>query len=81
MSLGPERVTQQVRAEERARRQQTGEASVAPRKAPATKKRKIIPPEMEERQKRALARMADLGIPPLQASIHIPFIVVSKSCM
>jgi len=79
MSLGPEPVTDQVRAEERAeqqaRRQQRGEPHVAPPKTPATKKRKTVTPEMEERQKRASTRMADLGVLPLQASIHFLYIV------
>ena len=79
LSLGPEPVTDQVRAEERAeqraRKQQTGEPHVAPRKTPAPKKKKTVTPEMEERQKRVSARMADLGVFPLQASIHFLYIV------
>lgn len=72
ISLGPEPVTDQMRAEEwveeRVRRQakeprprvSSGEKSTAP------KKKKAIPPELEERQKRAAIRMLELGVPPLQ---------------
>lgn len=72
MSLGPEPVTDQVRAKERAevraRKRQTGEPRVTPRKT--SKKRKTVSPELEERQKRASARMAELDVPPLLASIR-----------
>ena len=72
ISLGPEPVTDQMRAEERVeervRRQaeeprprvSSGEKSTAP------KRKKAIPPELEERQKRASIRMLELGVPPLQ---------------
>ena len=74
MSPGPEPVTDHVRAEEcaeeRARRQAEEPRVVSGKKTVAPKKRKAIPPELEERQKRASARMLELGVPPLQARIH-----------
>ena len=77
MSLGPEPVTDCVRAEERAekraRRQTEKPRAVSRQKAP---KKKAIPPELEERQQRASARMLELGIPPLQASVHFLLLVV-----
>lgn len=71
MSLGPERVTEsekaKERAEERARRKaEEPHASSAP---PRKKKKKAISPELEERQKRATARMLELGVPPLQVRL------------
>lgn len=84
MSLGPEPVTDRVRAEERAEERARHRQAEEPRvkKAPQRKK-KAIPPELEERQKRASARMLELGVPPLEASIgflliktcHLPIIV------
>ena len=65
MSLGPEPVTDHVRAEERAeeraRRQAEEPRVVSGQKTVAPKKKKAIPPELEERQKRASARMLELG--------------------
>ena len=59
MSLGPEPVTHHVReeerAEERARRQAEEPCAVSGKKTAAPKKRNAIPPELEERQKRASA--------------------------
>ena len=70
MSLGPEPVTDRVRAEEcaeeRARKQAEEPCVVSAKKTVAPKKRKAIPPELEERQKRAAARMLELSVPPLQ---------------
>ena len=85
MSLGPERVTESEKAkervEERARRKaeephasgrqarrkaEEPHASSAP---PRKKKKKAISPELEERQKRATARMLELGVPPLQVRL------------
>jgi hypothetical protein len=77
MSLGPEPVTDQVqaeeRAEQRARRQAEETAGpsqkkVAPSQKKAAPKKKAIPPELQERQERASVRMLELGIPPLQES-------------
>ena len=80
MSLGPEPVTDHVRAEERAeeraRRQAEEPSVVSGKKTVAPKKRKAIPPELEERQKRASARMLELGVPTLQARIHFLLLVV-----
>ena len=81
MSLGPQPVTDHVRAEERAeeraRRQAEEPCVVSGQKTVAPKKRKVvIPPELEERQKRASARMLELGVPPLQARIHFLLLVV-----
>ena len=80
MSLGPEPVTDHVRAEERAeeraRRQAEEPRVVSGQKTVAPKKRKAIPPELEERQKRASARMLESGVPPLQARIHFLLLVV-----
>ena len=70
MSLGPEPVTDRVRAEERMEertRRQAEEPRVASgQKKAAPKKKKAIPPELEERQKKASAHMLELGVPPLQ---------------
>ena len=77
MSLGPEPVTDQERAEERAeeRARRTEEPRVVSgQKAP--KKKKVIPPELEERQQRASARMLELGVPPPQVRIHFLLLVV-----
>ena len=75
MSLGPEPVTDRARAEERAeeraRRRAEEPCAVSGKKTAAPKKRKPIPPELEERQKRASARMLELGVPPLQARIYV----------
>ena len=75
MFLGPEPVTDHVRAEERAeeraRRQAEEPRVVSGQKTVAPKKKKAIPPELEERQKRASVRMLELGVPPLQARIHL----------
>ena len=77
MSLGPEPVTDQVRAEEqaeqRARRQAEESAGpsqkkAAPSQRKAAPKKKAIPPELQERQERASVRMLELGVPPLQES-------------
>lgn len=76
MSLGPESVTDRVRAEERAkerahRQAEEPSAASAKKKAAlktAAPKKAAIPPELEEQQKRATARMQELGVPPLQAS-------------
>ena len=86
MSLGPEAVTDDMRAEERAeeraRRQVevavSGQKTVSPKKKKtvAPKKKKDVPPELEERQKRASARMLQLGVPPLQVRIHLLLLVV-----
>ena len=87
MSLGPEPVSDHVRAEERAeeraRRQAEEPRVVSGQKTPkkrqktvTPKKRKAIPPELEEWQKRASARMLELGVPPLQARIHFMLLVV-----
>ena len=81
MSLGPEPVTNQTRAEdfaeERAHRKadQTPTAS-RPKRPAVKKKKKVIPPELEERQRKAAARMLELGVSPLQASISVLFLVV-----
>ena len=73
MSLGPEPVTNETRAEERAEERAQRKANPPPTasrpKKPAAKKRKVIPPELEERQRKAAARMLELGVPPLQARI------------
>ena len=73
MSLGPEPVTDKAKAEERARekaRRQEEQPSGSSKKKPASKKQKAVPPELEERQKRASTRMEELGVPPLEASIY-----------
>ena len=71
LSLGPEPVTDCVRAKERARKQRaegqgtSKNVTVAPKKK-VPKKPKAIPPELEERQKKASVCMLELGVPPLQ---------------
>ena len=78
MSLGPEPVNDDVRAEERAAHRRaaepravTGQKKVASKKSVAAPKKKAIPPELEERQKRASARMEELGVSSLQVFIFI----------
>ena len=70
MSLGPEPVTDQVRAEEQAEQQarRQAEKKAAPSQRKAAPKKKAIPPEHQERQERASVRMLELGVPPLQES-------------
>ena len=73
MSLGPEAVTDDMRAEERARERahrQEEQPSCSSKKKAAPKKGKAVPPELEERQKRASARMEELGVHPLEARIN-----------
>ena len=41
-----------------------------------SKKKKTVSPELEKRQKRASARMQELGVPQLQARIHLLFLAV-----
>ena len=80
MSLGPEPVTDHMRAEEHAEEQARRKAEQLPTvsrpKRPAAKKKKAISPELEDRQKRAAARMLELGVSPLQARISVLFLVV-----
>ena len=68
-----------MRAEECAEEQAHSKAEQPPTvsrpKRPAAKK-KTIPPELEERQKRAAAHMLELGVSPLQARISVLFLVV-----
>ena len=70
MSLGPEPVTDKVRAEERQSHKKGEERAVASGKPSKNlAKKKTVPPEMEERQQRALAQMQELGVQPLQVRI------------
>ena len=69
MSLGPEPVTVQVRAEKAgelvaASGKQKGRTQSKPQK-----KKKTVSPEMVERQQRASAQMQELGVQPLQVRI------------
>lgn len=78
MSLGPELVTDCMRAEERAeeRARRQAEHPLQKTATPAPKKRKAIPSELEERQRRASARMQELGVPPLEVRIDfLPIIL------
>ena len=84
LSLGPELVTDEARAEERRkrtqeRREQQGKppAKSAGRsetphaetpRAPRAKKPKAVDPEMQERQERAKTRMLQLGVTPVEVS-------------
>ena len=78
LSLGPEPVTDETRAQERrehmAQKQrehgtQKRKATTSqPSHAPKPKKPKAVPPEMEERQQRAQARMLQLGVTPVDVS-------------
>ncbi len=77
MSLGPEQVTDQVRAEERAEQRARRQAEdcagpsrkkITPSQKKVAPKKKNIPPELQERQERASARMLELGVPPLEES-------------
>ena len=87
MSFGPEPVTDQVTAEERAEEHACKQAeerhgqkkdpeTVIPKKV-APRKKKAIPPELEERQRKASDRMLKLDFPPLQA--RIPLLLL-KTC-
>ena len=81
LSLGPEPVTDEARAEERRnraqeRREQQGNPpsksagrSVTPHaETPRAKKPKTVDPEMQERQERAKSRMLQLGVTPVEVS-------------
>ena len=76
LSLGPEPVTDETRAEERRERRaesQTARKSACPTQtssAPKPKKAKVIPPELEERQQRANARMLQLGVTPVEVRCY-----------
>ena len=93
MSLGPERVTDRERAEERAEERARRQVEEPPKKKkkvilpeieesqaasapPKKKKKKAISPELAERQKRALARMLELGVPQLQVKIYFLLLFV-----
>ena len=95
ISLGPEQVTDSVRAEEHAEERARKKAERAeerahkkaekPRaaptcspKTPPPKKRKTIPPELEERQKRASTRLLELGVLPLQVRIYF---LLLRACL
>ena len=77
LSLGPELVTDEVRAEERQVQKKAGMQAVRSGKQssknPKAKKMKIVSPEMEERQQRATVRMQELGVQPLQVKIFFVF--------
>ena len=67
----------QRRAEREAERQQQQlEGQPQPRTKPKPKKKKVSP-EMEDRQKRAAARMLELGVRPLQ--VRIPWCYVHNT--
>ena len=72
VSLGPVLVTDSVRTKERAEK---GAAREPPTKIRKTQPKKVkeFSPEMEERQRRASARMLELGIPTHQASLIYVF--------
>ena len=87
LSMGPEAVTEAVRSKER--RKQKAKAiqpvTEATQKQPTTtqsttaqtpkpKKPKSVPPEMEERQQRAAARMLQLGVSPIKVHDRISFL-------
>ena len=75
MSVGPEPVTVQVRAEERQVLKKAGELVAASGKqkgrtqSKPQKKKKTVSPEMAERQQRASAQMQELGVQPVQVRI------------
>ena len=76
LSLGPELVTDEVRAEERQVQKKAGKQAVRSGKQssnPKTKKMKIVSPEMEECQQRATVRMQELGVQPLQVKNFVFF--------
>lgn len=85
LSLGPEPVTDKTRAQERrehmAQKQrehgtQKRKATTSqPSHAPKPKKPKAVPPEMEERQQRAQARMLQLGVTPVDVSPASPCVL------
>ena len=75
ISLGPEQVTDQVRAEKRTEVQgrKKGEKCACAESvpmAPPQKKRKTIPPELEEWQKTASARLLELGVLAFQVRTY-----------
>lgn len=87
LSLGPEPVSDSERAEERAQEHAERQAreslagpsrkTVAPKKP---RKKKAVPPEMEERQRKASLRMLELGISPLEVRIHFLLLVIIETC-
>ena len=90
LSMGPETVTEAMKSEERRKQkakaiQPVTEAKLATQKQPTTtqsttaqtpkpKKPKTVPPEMEERQQRAAARMLQLGVSPIKVHNRISFL-------
>ncbi len=80
LSLGPEPVSEEARAEEHRqflqenppkKRQQSSDSS-----GPKPKKAKPAPPKLVERRTRAAARMAELGITPLE--VYVGYIHTHK---
>ena len=75
LSLGPEPVTDEARAEERREhRAENPPTRSQPSRAPKAKKPKVIPPELEERQQRAKARMLQLGVTPNEVRIIVMYV-------
>lgn len=70
-SLGPEQISDATRAEERREhaRQNPPKKRTQAQPSQKTKKPKLIPPELEERQKRAQASMLKLGVTPIAVTI------------
>ena len=71
MSLDPEKVTDEERAKEKAERKAKLTPKVATPKKAVPKKAKAVPPELQERQARAAARMLELGVRPHEASVIV----------
>ena len=68
MSLGPEPVTQEIRAEERRKRPAIEKPCNAPPVKKPKKQVKPVPPELAERQQRASARMLELGVKAIEVN-------------
>ncbi len=77
MSLGPKKVTNEERAKEKS--EQAAKAKLlTPNLAP--KKVKPIPPELHKRQSRAAARMLELGVRPVEASLTVLLLNPLRAC-
>ncbi len=74
LSLGPEPVTAEERAQERREEQARKRTELTPRtggkeKAKAPKWKRALSPESQQRREKALARLQELGVQPLPVSL------------
>ena len=65
LSLGPEAVTNEVRAHERRELEEERTSLPTTKPKPAPKKRKAVSSEMQQRQEKVATRMEQLGVVPI----------------